>query len=111
MTDRITGHCVLQEKKKQQRKLVNRLGITKMIEDMKELFATMTGFRQTAQQGKTAEAELLLKVCQSLDTLPDRMRTGSNGRAKPEMKSVECQCDTEPELIPEVVHHEVEEQV
>lgn len=61
------------EKKKRQNKLVNKLGITKMIDDLKELFATMTGFRQTVNQADTAQTELLVKMCQSLESLPDRI--------------------------------------
>lgn len=65
------------EKKRRENKLVNRLGITKMLEDMKEMFSTMTGLRQSVSQTDNAQTELLLKMCQSLESLPDRL----NGKA------------------------------
>lgn len=64
----------LQEKRKKENRLVNRLGITKVVDDLKELFSTMTGFRQSVNPAANTQTELLLKMCKTLETLPDRMQ-------------------------------------
>ena len=63
----------MQEKKKQENRLVNRLGISKMFEDMKEVFSAMTGLKAQVNQADNTQTELLMKMCAALDSLPDRI--------------------------------------
>lgn len=78
--------CLGQERKKKENRLLNRLGITKMLDDLKELFSTMTGFRNQANQTDNVQTELLLKMCSALDSLPDRLNNkGSTPKLAPTM--------------------------
>lgn len=90
------------EKRKRDNRFLNRIGVTKMVEDLKELFSSMTGFRNSSQAVGNTQTDLLIKMCQALDTLPDRINNGRAPAPKAkETKSIEIQCNTEPELIPD----------
>lgn len=91
-----------------------------MFEDLKELFATMTGYKaQQANQADNMQTELLKKMCAALDTLPDRINgkvpsLPTSVQQRPS-KSTEVVHIAEPELIPdaeihEVIHHHTDEE-
>lgn len=44
-----------------------------MFEDLKDLFATMTGFRSQVNHAEDTQTQLLMKMCAALDSLPDRI--------------------------------------
>lgn len=75
-----------QEKKKKENRLVNRLGLTKMVEDMKELFTTVTGFRGQLNPAENRQNELLMKMCAALDSLPARINGKEPETPAPEEK-------------------------
>ncbi|KAF6020905.1 hypothetical protein EB796_020820 [Bugula neritina] len=103
------------EKKKRENRLVNRLGISKMCEDLKELFSTMTGFRSQVNETENQQTKLLLKMCSALESLPDRINGKTPAPTPMVLKSSEAKVVKEPELIPEseiqeVIHHHHDEE-